>query len=70
MSSGYLQNDFAYKLVTQKGSGAHVILGILILLIGIGVSLYSQNDAILYLAMAAGNRTCPNLSNRERPEKP
>ncbi len=54
MSSGYLQNDFAYKLVTQKGSGSHVILGILILLIGIGAGLYSQNDAILYLAIAAG----------------
>jgi len=54
LSSGYLQNDFAYKLVTQKGSGSHVILGILILLIGIGAGLYSQNDAILYLAIAAG----------------
>jgi len=54
LSSGYQPYDFAYKLVTQKGSGAHVILGILILLIGIGAGLYSQNDAILYLAIAAG----------------
>ena len=54
MSSGYLQNDFSYKLVTQKGSGSHVILGILILLIGIGAGLYSQNDTIIYLAIAAG----------------
>ena len=54
MSSGYQPYDFAYKLVTQKGSGSHVIAGILILLIGISVGLYYQNDAILYLAIAAG----------------
>src|SRR5438445_5984684 len=46
--------DFAYKLVSQKGSGSHVILGILVLVIGIGIGLYYQNDTMIYLAIAAG----------------
>src|SRR5712692_3920088 len=46
--------DFAYKLVNQKGSGSHVIIGILILIIGIGIGLYYQNDLMIYLAIAAG----------------
>lgn len=54
MSSGYIAHDFAYKLVNQKGSGSHVIIGILILIIGIGLGLFYHNDAITYLAMAAG----------------
>src|SRR5947209_13274775 len=46
--------DFAYKLVSQKGSGSHVILGILVLVIGIGIGLYYQNDTMIYLAIADG----------------
>ncbi len=52
MSSGYSQYDFAYKLVSQKGSGSHVILGILILIIGIG--LFYKSEVIIYLTTAAG----------------
>lgn len=54
MSSGYIPYDFTYKLVNQKGSGAHVIIGILILIIGIGIGLFYQNDLMTYLAAAAG----------------
>ncbi len=54
MSSGYLPYDFAYKLVSQKGSGSHVIIGILILIIGIGIGLSYQNELIIYLAIATG----------------
>ena len=54
MSSGYITHDFAYKLVNQKGSGSHVIIGILILIIGIGIGLFYHDDAITYLALAAG----------------
>lgn len=54
MSSGYLPYDFAHKFVNQKGSGFHVITGILFLIIGIGIGLFYQNEAIIYLAIAAG----------------
>ncbi|MDE1727406.1 MAG: slipin family protein [Thaumarchaeota archaeon] len=54
MSSGYLSYDLAHKLVNQKGSGSHVILGIMILIIGVGIGLYYNNDAITYLAVSAG----------------
>lgn len=54
MSSGYSPYDFEYKLVSQKGSGSHVIIGILILIIGIGIGLFYQNELIIYLAIAAG----------------
>jgi len=54
LSSGYITHDFAYKLVNQKGSGSHVIIGILILIIGIGIGLFYHDDAITYLALAAG----------------
>ncbi len=47
-------DDFTYRLVTQKGSGSHVVLGIIILIIGIGTGLYLQNDTVLYLGIAAG----------------
>jgi len=55
LSSGYSQQyDFAYKFVSQKGSGSHVILGILILIIGIGIGLFYRSEVIIYLAIAAG----------------
>src|SRR5215467_4113997 len=47
-------DDFTYRLVTQKGSGSHVVLGIIILIIGIGSGLYLHNDTVLYLGIAAG----------------
>jgi regulator of protease activity HflC (stomatin/prohibitin superfamily) len=54
LSSGYASYDFAHKFVSQKGSGFHVITGILILIIGIGTGLFYNNDAILYLAISIG----------------
>lgn len=54
MSSGYQSYDFAHKLVNQKGSGSHIIIGILILIIGIGIGFAYHNDAITYLAIGAG----------------
>ncbi|MGI0102514.1 MAG: SPFH domain-containing protein [Nitrosotalea sp.] len=54
MSSEYTPYGFTYRLVNQKGSGAHVVIGILILVIGIGAGLFYHNDAITYLAMATG----------------
>jgi regulator of protease activity HflC (stomatin/prohibitin superfamily) len=54
LSSGYTPYDFTSKLVSQKGSGAHVIIGILILIIGIGIGLFFHSDAMTYLAMTAG----------------
>lgn len=54
MSSGYQSYDFAHKLVNQKGSGSHIIIGILILIIGIGIGLAYRNDVITYLATGAG----------------
>ncbi|NHI03805.1 hypothetical protein DYY67_0875 [Candidatus Nitrosotalea sp. TS] len=54
MSSGYTPYDFAYKLVHQKGSGAHVVMGVFILIIGIGIGLFYHSDAITYLALAIG----------------
>ena len=54
LSSGYSAYDFAYKLVTQKGSGSHIIIGILILLIGVGIGLFFQNEFAIYIAVAIG----------------
>ena len=53
MSNNYF-DDIAHRLVTQKGSGSYVILGIIILIIGVGAGLSLRNDLILYVAMAAG----------------
>lgn len=53
MSNMYF-DDFVHKLVTQKGSGSYVIIGVIILIIGIGVGLNLHNNAILYLAIAMG----------------
>jgi regulator of protease activity HflC (stomatin/prohibitin superfamily) len=54
LSSGYTPYDFAHKFVSQKGSGFHVITGILILIIGIGTGLFYNSDVILYLAISIG----------------
>ena len=40
--------------VRKKGSGTHVILGIIIIIIGIGIGLSLGNVLIMYLAIAAG----------------
>ncbi len=52
--SSYSTYDFAHKFVTQKGSGSHVIIGILILIIGIGIGLFFDNVIVTYLSIALG----------------
>jgi len=52
--SSYSPYAFAYKLVSQKGSGSHVIIGILVLIIGIGAGMYFENGIATYLSIALG----------------
>lgn len=52
--SSYSAYDFAHKLVTQKGSGSHVIIGILILIIGIGIGVFFDNVIVTYLSITLG----------------
>lgn len=54
MSSGYLPYNFSDKFVKQKGSGYHVILGAIILIIGIGIGLAIKNDLITYGSLIIG----------------
>ena len=54
MSSGYLPFNFSERLIQQKGSGYHVILGILILIIGIGLGFAINNELIIYGSLALG----------------
>ena len=54
LSSGYLPFNFSERLVKQKGSGYHVILGILILIIGIGIGLAIDNKSVMYASLALG----------------
>ncbi len=54
LSSGYPSFNFAEKLVKQKGSGYHVIGGILILIIGIGIGLAIDNKFVIYGTLAFG----------------
>ena len=54
MSSGYLPFNFSERFIKQKGSGYHVIIGVLILIIGIGIGLSMDNKLILYGSLALG----------------
>ena len=54
LSSGYLPFNFSERLVKQKGSGYHVILGVLILIIGIGIGFSINNELIVYVSLALG----------------
>jgi len=54
MSSGYLPFNFSEKLIKQKGSGYHVILGALILIIGISVGIAINNNSIIYVSLGLG----------------
>ena len=54
MSNGYLPFNFSEKFIKQKGSGSHVIIGLLILIIGIGIGLAIDNKLILYSSLALG----------------
>jgi regulator of protease activity HflC (stomatin/prohibitin superfamily) len=42
------------KLVSQKGSGAHVIVGLIILIVGVSLGLALQIEAIAYIAIIIG----------------
>lgn len=54
MSQDMMINNFAERLVRQKGSGSHVIVGVLILLIGIGAGLTINNPLVTYGSLALG----------------
>ncbi|WP_101477469.1 SPFH domain-containing protein [Candidatus Nitrosotalea bavarica] len=54
MSQESFTNNFAERLVQQKGSGSHVIAGVLILIIGIAIGLAINNSLIIYVSLALG----------------
>ncbi|MGI0027890.1 MAG: SPFH domain-containing protein [Nitrosopumilaceae archaeon] len=54
LSSGYLPFNFSERFVKQKGSGYHVILGILILIIGMGIGFATDNNFMTYGSLALG----------------
>lgn len=54
LSTGYLPFNFSEKFIKQKGSGYHVVIGILILIIGVGIGLSIDNKLILYGSLALG----------------
>ncbi len=54
MSSGFSPFNFAERFVKQKGSGYHVILGIIILIIGFGIGLAFDIKSIIYGSLALG----------------
>jgi len=42
------------KIVSQKGSGAHVVAGLIILLVGVAFGLSIASDAVVYAAIVIG----------------
>lgn len=54
MSSGYLPFNFSERLIRHKGSGYHVILGALILVIGISIGVAINNNSIIYVSLVIG----------------
>src|SRR5438132_10737384 len=42
------------RIVSQKGSGAHVVVGLIILIVGVAVGLSVESNAILYVSLALG----------------
>jgi regulator of protease activity HflC (stomatin/prohibitin superfamily) len=42
------------RLVSQKGSGAHVVVGLIILVVGVALGLSIESDAISYAAIIIG----------------
>ncbi|MDE1811527.1 MAG: slipin family protein [Thaumarchaeota archaeon] len=54
MTGQYVPFNFAEKMIKQKGSGYHVILGVLVLIIGIGIGLAINNNSITLGALAIG----------------
>ncbi|HZD36690.1 MAG TPA: SPFH domain-containing protein [Nitrososphaeraceae archaeon] len=54
MSSSSVILDSFDKIVSQKGPGLNVILGILIVVVGIGVGVTTGSELISYLSLIAG----------------
>ncbi|MGI0094733.1 MAG: SPFH domain-containing protein [Nitrosotalea sp.] len=54
MSGQYMPFNFAERLIKQKGSGYHVILGVLVLTIGLGIGLSSNNNSITLGSLVLG----------------
>src|SRR5918996_5014532 len=52
-SSSMILDSFD-KIVSQRTSGVNAIVGLLILIIGIGISIIAKSDLILYLSLIAG----------------
>src|SRR5918996_1559175 len=52
-SSSMILDSFD-KIVSQRTSGVNAIVGLLILIIGIGISIIAKSDSILYLSLIAG----------------
>src|SRR5213593_2503008 len=42
------------RIVSQKGSGAHVVVGLIILIVGVAVGLSVESNAIVYAAIVIG----------------
>ncbi|MDE1841111.1 MAG: hypothetical protein KGI09_04440, partial [Thaumarchaeota archaeon] len=54
MSGQYSSSNFTEKLVKQKGSGYHVIIGVLVLIIGLGIGMATSNNLITYGTLVIG----------------
>ncbi|SMH70966.1 Membrane protease subunit, stomatin/prohibitin (modular protein) [Candidatus Nitrosotalea okcheonensis] len=54
MSGQYSSSNFAEKLVKQKGSGYHVIIGVLVLIIGLAIGMATSNNLITYGTLVIG----------------
>ncbi|MDE1819089.1 MAG: hypothetical protein KGI19_10860, partial [Thaumarchaeota archaeon] len=54
MSGQYLSSNFAEKLVKQKGSGYHVIIGVLVLIVGLAIWMATSNNLITYGTLVIG----------------
>lgn len=54
MSGEYVPFNFAERLVKQKGSGYHVIIGTLVLIFGIGIGTIINNNFLTYGSLAIG----------------
>lgn len=46
--------NISERIVSQKGSGAHVIVGLIILIAGIAFGLSVENDAVVYASIILG----------------
>jgi regulator of protease activity HflC (stomatin/prohibitin superfamily) len=54
VSGEYVSFNFAERLVKQKGSGYHVIVGVLVLIFGIGIGVAINNNFITYGSLVIG----------------